>query len=83
MTDIQYWFEQYAADAGLVMFEPFVSFGQGMRMLAKLNAISWAKLALEDEILLRHIGSLANMCGITLTNAMAIKRIPFEAWKQD
>ncbi|OPH54572.1 hypothetical protein BC351_31850 [Paenibacillus ferrarius] len=37
-TDIQYWFEQYAADAGLVVFEPFISFGQGVRLLQKLNS---------------------------------------------
>lgn len=36
-TDIQYWFEQYAADAGLVLFEPFISLGQGVRMLERLR----------------------------------------------
>ena len=34
-TDIHYWFEQYAADAGLVLFEPFISLGQGMWMLER------------------------------------------------
>jgi competence protein ComFA len=36
-TDIQYWFEHYAADAGLVMFEPFISLGQGIRLIEGLR----------------------------------------------
>ncbi|MGG1518948.1 DEAD/DEAH box helicase [Paenibacillus oryzisoli] len=36
-TACQYWFEHYAADAGLVVFEPFVSLGQGERVLAALR----------------------------------------------
>ncbi|OCT13145.1 hypothetical protein A8709_20585 [Paenibacillus pectinilyticus] len=35
--DRQYWFEHYAADAGLVLFEPFISLGQGTRLLEELR----------------------------------------------
>ncbi|WP_274472928.1 MULTISPECIES: DEAD/DEAH box helicase [unclassified Paenibacillus] len=79
MTDIQYWFEQYAADAGLVMFEPFVSFGQGIRMLAKLNSASGA--AIEDEAMLEQIRQAANSCKFALTGELRTKRISYEMWK--
>lgn len=83
MTDIQYWFEQYAADAGLVMFEPFVSFGQGVRMLDKLNLVSWRSLATDDLADLQQIRLLANICELSLTDTMKIKTISHEMWKNE
>jgi competence protein ComFA len=80
MTDIQYWFEQYAADAGLVLFEPFISFGQGMRILPKLKCLSSKQAVKNDESLLRQFCQAAKECGLPNIDQMAMKKITF--WEQ-
>lgn len=77
MTDIQYWFEQYAADAGLVLFEPFISFGQGMRILPKLKRLISKQAVKNDENLLRQLCQAAKECGFLNIDHMAMKKITF------
>ncbi|MZQ82383.1 DEAD/DEAH box helicase [Paenibacillus sp. 5J-6] len=77
MTDIQYWFEQYAADAGLVLFEPFISFGQGMRMLPKLKYLNSKQAVMNEEILLKQFCRAAKECGLLNIDQITMKKITF------
>ncbi|MEW9702587.1 DEAD/DEAH box helicase [Paenibacillus sp. SI8] len=86
-TDCQYWFEQYAADAGLVMFEPFISLGQGVRLREKLqmqlhreglNAVEGS----DDGRILGRIRQLAEECGILNSEALELRRVHYEQWMQ-
>lgn len=77
MTDIQYWFEQYAADAGLVLFEPFISFGQGMRLLPKLKCLNSKQTVMNEEILLKKFCQAATECGLLNIEQMTMKKITF------
>lgn len=79
MTDIQYWFEQYAADAGLVMFEPFISFGQGVRLLGKLQSAKSIQVVKNDESMLRQLRQMAKECGVLNSDQMAMKKITFRS----
>lgn len=83
MTDIQYWFEQYAADAGLVVFEPFISFGQGLRMLRKLNDASLVLVSANEERMLQHFRQVAKNCGLRNSDSFDMKKVSLETWKQD
>ncbi|MBP1965793.1 DEAD/DEAH box helicase [Paenibacillus aceris] len=83
MTDIQYWFEQYAADAGLVVFEPFISFGQGVRMLRKLNDASSVLASANDERMLQFFRQVAKDCGLQSSDTFEMKKVSMETWKQD
>ncbi|TXK80956.1 DEAD/DEAH box helicase [Paenibacillus sp. N3.4] len=83
-TDIHYWFEYYAADAGLVMLEPFVSLGQGVRLLQLLNV--------DDQLVkmggfpqkIEWIRKLAVSCAIPLgaLESMGLKLLNYDVWKQ-
>ncbi|MCY9660495.1 helicase-related protein [Paenibacillus chondroitinus] len=77
MTDIQYWFEQYAADAGLVLFEPFISFGQGVRLLGKLKSANLKQTVQNDESMLRQFHQAAKDCGLLNCDKIAMKKITF------
>ncbi|MEC0267583.1 DEAD/DEAH box helicase [Paenibacillus anseongense] len=77
MTDIQYWFEQYAADAGLVLFEPFISFGQGVRVLGKLKSANLKQAVEDDESMLKQFRQAAKNCGLVNCDKIAMKKITF------
>jgi competence protein ComFA len=81
-TDIQYWFEHYAADAGLVLFEPFISLGQGVRMLQRLNADDSFEFVTDDGRMLRRFRLIAKECDIPNNEDLDMQMIRYEMWKQ-
>lgn len=81
-TDIQYWFEQYAADAGLVVFEPFISLGQGLRMLQRLNADDRLVFQSHDERVLERIRQLMHEYNMPIGEELRMQKIKYEVWKQ-
>ncbi|MDQ0918571.1 DEAD/DEAH box helicase [Paenibacillus sp. V4I5] len=81
-TDIQYWFEQYAADAGLVMFEPFISLGQGVRILQRLNADDRLEFESHDERVLERLRKLVHEYNIPIGEDLRMQKIIYEVWKQ-
>lgn len=81
-TDIQYWFEQYAADAGLVMFEPFISLGQGMRMLERLRGEPSFEFGTDVGRMLQRFRLIANECEIPNGKDLDMKMIRYEMWRQ-
>ncbi|WP_246294132.1 DEAD/DEAH box helicase [Paenibacillus planticolens] len=83
MTDIQYWFEQYAADAGLVLFEPFISLGQGVRMLHKLSSASSVLVGENDKGMLHHFRHVAKECGLRNSESFEMGKNSSEMLKQE
>ncbi|WP_261303470.1 DEAD/DEAH box helicase [Paenibacillus andongensis] len=81
-TDIQYWFEQYAADAGLVMFEPFISLGQGVRMLERLRGERSFEFGTDDGRMLQRFRIIAKECEIPNGKDLDMKMIRYEMWRQ-
>lgn len=81
-TDIQYWFEQYAADAGLVVFEPFISLGQGVRMLQRLNAVDELPFESHDERVLERLRQLMHEYNMPIGEELRMQKIKYEVWKQ-
>lgn len=81
-TDIQYWFEQYAADAGLVVFEPFISLGQGVRMLQRLNADDRFAFESHDERVLERLRQLMHEYNMPIGEDLRMQKIKCEVWKQ-
>ncbi|MDQ0902952.1 DEAD/DEAH box helicase [Paenibacillus sp. V4I7] len=81
-TDIQYWFEQYAADAGLVVFEPFISLGQGVRMLQGLNVENQLAFESHDERVLERLRQLMHEYNIPIGEDLRMQKIKYEVWKQ-
>jgi competence protein ComFA len=81
-TDIQYWFEQYAADAGLVVFEPFISLGQGVRMLERLNADDRFAFESHDERVLERLRQLMHEYNMPIGEDLRMQKIKYEVWKQ-
>lgn len=77
-TDIQYWFEHYAADAGLVLFEPFISLGQGVRLLQKLNG----ERLNDERKLLERLRQYVHECNIPIGETLRLRMIKFETWKK-
>ncbi|SDO61814.1 competence protein ComFA [Paenibacillus sp. yr247] len=80
-TDIQYWFEHYAADAGLVLFEPFISLGQGVRMLKKLKSDGSFASGMSDERMLGRLRLLAKECNLPNSEAFEMKMVRYENWQ--
>ncbi|MCY9665114.1 DEAD/DEAH box helicase family protein [Paenibacillus alginolyticus] len=81
-TDIQYWFEQYAADAGLVLFEPFISLGQGVRMLERLRGERSFEFGTDDGRMLQRFRLIAKECEISNGKDLDMKMIRYEMWRQ-
>lgn len=81
-TDIQYWFEQYAADAGLVLFEPFISLGQGVRMLQRLKGERSFEFGTDDGRMLQRFRLIAKECEIPNGKDLNMKMIRYEMWRQ-
>lgn len=81
-TDIQYWFEQYAADAGLVVFEPFISLGQGLWMLQRLNADDRLAFESHDERVLERLRKLMHEYNMPIGEDLRMQKIKYEVWKQ-
>ncbi|MDQ0891961.1 competence protein ComFA [Paenibacillus sp. V4I9] len=81
-TDIQYWFEHYAADAGLVLFEPFISLGQGVRMLRKLNADERLAFVSHDERVLERLRQLMHEYNMPIGEDLRMQKMKYEVWKQ-
>lgn len=81
-TDIQYWFEQYAADAGLVVFEPFISLGQGVRMLQRLNADERLAFESHDERVLERLRQLMHEYNMPIGEDLRMQKIKYEVWEQ-
>ncbi|MDQ0872156.1 competence protein ComFA [Paenibacillus sp. V4I3] len=81
-TDIQYWFEHYAADAGLVLFEPFISLGQGVRMLQRLNADERLAFVSHDERVLERLRQLIYEYNMPIGEDLRMQKMKYEVWKQ-
>ncbi|OAS14535.1 DEAD/DEAH box helicase [Paenibacillus oryzisoli] len=79
-TDIQYWFEHYAADAGLVLFEPFVSFGQGIRLLEGLRKRDAASKDYSESQVLEMVKREAALRGMAHVDAMCSEVIDYMSW---
>ncbi|WNR44686.1 DEAD/DEAH box helicase [Paenibacillus roseipurpureus] len=75
-TDCQYWFEQYAADAGLVVFEPFVSLGQGQRMVEILKS---AVIQVEADCMVK-VRQAAEDIGLPSKEAMTAQVVGYRQW---
>ncbi|MGO4499145.1 DEAD/DEAH box helicase [Paenibacillus sp. 2RAB27] len=80
-TDIQYWFEHYAADAGLVLFEPFVSLGQGMELLEKLRKSDAISKDTSESRLLAMIKREAAVLGIAKVDEMRSEVMDYKLWR--
>jgi competence protein ComFA len=86
-TDIHFWFEQYGADAGIVLLEPFISLGQAAKMLQMTSMTSeltsWTFQLLLPR-LTHRLQQLAAKCGIasTVSDSFSFKTIHYEMWKQ-
>ncbi|UKS26127.1 DEAD/DEAH box helicase [Paenibacillus sp. HWE-109] len=83
-TDIHYWFEHYAADAGLVLFEPFISLGQGVRLLQSLRKeklFAVENVEVKAENMLKRLRTHAYESGITLSKTLDMSIISYESWK--
>ncbi|KRE38789.1 DEAD/DEAH box helicase [Paenibacillus sp. Soil724D2] len=81
-TDIQYWFEQYAADAGLVLFEPFISLGQGVRLLQRLKGERSFEFETDVGSTLQRFRLIAKECEIPNGNDSDMKMIRYAIWRQ-
>ncbi|KQX63843.1 hypothetical protein [Paenibacillus sp. Root444D2] len=81
-TDIQYWFEQYAADAGLVLFEPFISLGQGVRLLERLKGERSFEFETDVGSTLQRFRLIAKECEIPNGNDSDMKMIRYAIWRQ-
>lgn len=79
-TDIQYWFEHYAADAGLVLFEPFVSLGQAIRLLEGLRKIDVASKHYSENQLLTMVKREAALLGMATLDEMCSKVMDYVTW---
>lgn len=83
-TDIQYWFEHYAADAGLVLFEPFVSLGQGIRWLEELRkSLVIGEREDTEGRLLALVKREATACGVTNVDEIRSERIDYSLWRDE
>lgn len=84
-TDIHYWFEQYGADAGLVLLEPFISLGQAEQILQKVTShISSWNLRLPLTRLTALLQQTAKACGLasSVSDSFSMKTTDYEMWKQ-
>ncbi|CAN7152131.1 helicase-related protein [Paenibacillus sp. LjRoot153] len=79
-TDIQYWFEHYAADAGLVLFEPFVSLGQAFRLLEGLRKIDVASKDNSESRLLAMVKREATAIGIMDVDEIRSELMDYTHW---
>ncbi len=79
-TDIQYWFEHYAADAGLVLFEPFVSLGQAFRLLEGLRKIDVASKDNSESRLLAMVKREATAIGIKDVDEIRSELMDYRHW---
>ncbi|CAH1215879.1 Transcription-repair-coupling factor [Paenibacillus allorhizoplanae] len=80
-TDIQYWFEHYAADAGLVLFEPFVSLGQGIRLLEGLRKSDVTSQDHSEGRLLSMVKREAAALGMANTDEMRSEVMDYTLWR--
>ncbi|MFD0696230.1 DEAD/DEAH box helicase [Paenibacillus sp. GCM10027628] len=86
-TDIHYWFEQYGADAGILLLEPFISLGQAMKMLQMISLTSemtsW-NVQSPSSLLTAKLQNIAQKCEIAshVSDSFLITTISFEKWKQ-
>ncbi|MBD0384188.1 DEAD/DEAH box helicase [Paenibacillus sedimenti] len=86
-TDIHYWFEQYGADAGILLLEPFISLGQAVKMLQMIastsETASW-KFEQPPSMLRAKLQKIARNCDITsgVSDSFFLKTISYEMWKQ-
>lgn len=79
-TDIHYWFEHYAADAGLVLFEPFVSLGQGMELLEKLRKNDVVSKDHSESRLLAMVKREATVLGIANVDEIRSEVLDYTRW---
>lgn len=80
-TDIQYWFEHYAADAGLVLFEPFVSLGQGIRLLEGLRKSDVTSQDHSEGRLLAMVKREAAALGMVNTDEIRSEVMDYTLWR--
>jgi len=86
-TDIQYWFEQYGADASIRLLEPFVSLGQAVRMLQALSTDSFFTSAKNRNTpstpFMERLQYVAKKCGLSthLSDFLTFNEIPYTCWQ--
>ncbi|UJF33234.1 DEAD/DEAH box helicase [Paenibacillus hexagrammi] len=78
-TNIQYWFEQYGADVGMVLLEPSFSIGQAVRLLHKLTS---EPTLITSSQCLPTLRQAAKFCGFanSLIQAFHVQVIAYSDW---
>ncbi|MDF2649366.1 MAG: helicase domain protein, partial [Paenibacillus sp.] len=65
-----------------VVFEPFISLGQGVRMLQRLNADDRLAFESNDERVLERLRQLMHEYNMSIGEDLRIQKITYEVWKQ-